>query len=763
MKIRFHTMSGTLHSWSLTIQHIARAMKKIGGHDIFIRSTNNLEHFPEDLKQHLLPGYHGLFGDKGDEPADFIDQDGNIISVDPKNRIPNIEDKNRPYDLEFAYTVPLQYPRRFYPESRCRMAIWNYESSILPPGWHLYPRAIDYLLPSSQYSYDIFANNGIPREKMAIVPHGVDTVAFNPNIPPFKLQTEKKVKFLLNAIPHARKLHDRVFKAYCDAFTGDDDVCLVLKTKFLVPNDPVRKPFEVNVKEMLEKELGKRKNPPEVEVINDIFIDDIGSLYTACDCVVGMSSCEGWWLPGIEAMACGSLVIAPRHGGQLEFLNDSNSLLVDTGEMLAPLTHQYWQPHPKAVVGDPDTRHCTELMRRVYDNLDAEKARVRDAAKATVEKLSWENAAKMILALPMPQTSARMPKRRRVLYIMPYDMAGGAEVWIKETIRRLDRRIYEPHIALLSGAGLGLRQLLDGMDVTIENLKDQGRGAALRTLIESGNYSLVHFYNSFGVYQILRQIRNEGFRCRVVETVHSDLAWSDSMTKVSARSEAVSAIAAISNDMAKKMLKLGNKNVFVLPQYVDWDRFSAVQKSKDVLDEFGVPKNYVVGFVGRLSPEKNIPVILKCAQMLPEVSFVLVGDGPQRQPLSQMAAGLKNVFFAGARTDVERFYGAFDALILPSDVEGLPLVILEAMCVGVPVIASDVGAVSEAVIDGMTGLIVWNPRDPSLFARAIVRMRNEPGLRERCAENSKSVAKAMKEKSENTNINSFYGMLFQRG
>jgi glycosyltransferase involved in cell wall biosynthesis len=597
---------------------------------------------------------------------------------------------------------------------------------------------------------------------MLVVPHGVNTDIFNPSIPPFSLNTKKKVKFLFNAIPHARKLHDRVFKAYNSAFSGDDDVCLVLKTKFLVPSDPLRKPFEVNVEEMLQKEFGKRRNPPEVEVINDIFIDDIGSLYTACDCVVSMSSCEGFWLPGIEAMACGSLVIAPRHGGQLEFLNDDNALLVDTKEMLAPLTHQYWRPNPKAVVGDPDVRHCAELMRKVYDNLDAEKARMRDSAKSTVEKLSWENAAKMVLDLPMPQVSRRMATKRRVLYIIPYDMVGGGEVWVRETIKRLDRRLFEPHVAFLNGMNVGLRQLLEGLDVTVEDLKEQGRGHALKTLVESGNYSIIHFYNSFGVYQVLQMAWKDGLRCRVVETVHSDLVWNDSMTKVSTRSEMVCAIAAISNDMAKRMLKLGNKNVTVLPQHIDWDRFLAVQRSKEALDEFGIPKNYVVGFVGRLSPEKNIPIILKCAQMLPEVSFVIVGDGPQRQPLTQMAANLKNVFFTGARNDVERFYGAFDALVLPSDVEGLPLVILEAMSAGTPVIASDVGAVSEAVMDGMTGLVVWNARDPSLFARAIVRMRNEPGLGARCSENSKAMAITMKKKSEDTNINGFYGMLFQR-
>lgn len=755
MKVRFHTMLGTLHSWSIVSQCLARAMINIGGHDVYMKSTNNLEHFPDDLKPYLIPGYHGVLSQG---PADYIEEDGTQTKSDPKSPFPNLKEEGFPYDLELAYTIFYQFPRRFFPQSKARVGFWNFESSVLPPGWHLYHHAIDYVLPSSQYSYDIFAKNNIPESKMLVVPHGVDTNVFNPDIPPFKLRTEKKIKFLHNAIPHARKCHDRMIEAYLDAFTGDDDVCLIMKTKFKQPDRD--KPFEVNVEETLEKAFKGRKNPPEIEIINDKFIPDIGSLYTACDAVVSMSSAEGFWLPGLEALACGMLVIAPRHGGQLEFLNDDNSLLINTNEMKAPITMQYWTHSPDAVVGDPDTRHCSELMRRAYENMDEEKVRIQKAARETTEKFSWENAAQMILDLPIPEKSSRINDKKKVLYIVPYAMAGGGEVWVKQIIEKLDKSRYEPHIAFVSGISDELSSLFKDSGATYHDLSNQGRGHALKAFVESYNFSIVHFYNSFGIYNVIRQAWSQGYRCRIVETVHSDLMWPDSMTKVAARDKLVAAIVSVSSSMGRKLLKNGNKNVAVLPQQVDWNRFK-VPRSKKVLEGLNIKEDFVVGYVGRLSPEKNLPILLRCAQVLSDVAFVLVGDGPQGEALKQAATPLKNVYFVGRQENVEEFYASFDILMLPSSIEGLPLVILEAMACGTPVVASDVGAIAEVVNDGVNGSLIWNPGAHLLFARAIRKLREDGELWKQYSNNSKNFAKAMEEKGKEFTINHIYNVLFR--
>jgi len=179
------------------------------------------------------------------------------------------------------------------------------------------------------------------------------------------------------------------------------------------------------------------------------------------------------------------------------------------------------------------------------------------------------------------------------------------------------------------------------------------------------------------------------------------------------------------------------------------------------LEELNIPTDFVVGFAGRLSPEKNIPILLACAKSMPNVSFVFAGDGPQRGVLEQMSADLKNVFFVGQRTDIEKFYAAFDVLVLPSLMEGLPLVVLEAMAAGTPVVASDVGALSEVVTDGVSGLLVWNPKDASLFIQGINKLQSS-SFWTNCSNNCRVIAKAMQEKGKHTNINTFYNSLFKR-
>jgi len=201
----------------------------------------------------------------------------------------------------------------------------------------------------------------------------------------------------------------------------------------------------------------------------------------------------------------------------------------------------------------------------------------------------------------------------------------------------------------------------------------------------------------------------------------------------------------------------------VVPQQIDWNRFSSNKRSKDILDELKIPKDFVVGFVGRLSPEKNIPVIIECAKYLKDISFVIVGDGPQMSPLRQLSKDLENVFFTGNRTDLEKIYPALDVLVLPSLVEGLPLVILEAMASGTPVIASDVGAVSEAVIDYLSGLLLWNPNDANLLANYIMKMKFDTVFWNQCSINSIAIAKSFESKGKQNNINTAYSLLFRGG
>jgi glycosyltransferase involved in cell wall biosynthesis len=134
--------------------------------------------------------------------------------------------------------------------------------------------------------------------------------------------------------------------------------------------------------------------------------------------------------------------------------------------------------------------------------------------------------------------------------------------------------------------------------------------------------------------------------------------------------------------------------------------------------------------------------LLEAVAPLPDVHVVLVGDGSRRVDLAQQAARLgiaDRVEFVGWVDDARPYVAALDAFVLPSRDESFPLTIVEAMLAGTPVVATDVGSVSEAVIDGETGLLV-PPGDAPALSKAIARVLGEPGLGERLAARARALA-----------------------
>ena len=138
------------------------------------------------------------------------------------------------------------------------------------------------------------------------------------------------------------------------------------------------------------------------------------------------------------------------------------------------------------------------------------------------------------------------------------------------------------------------------------------------------------------------------------------------------------------------------------------------------------PDGYVA-YAGRLSPEKGVDTLLAAARLLPGVQFKIAGDGPLRDSLMSSAPG--NTSFLGLLqgAELEEFYRGAFLVVAPSVAfEVFPLVVLEAMSFGLPVIASDVGAIPEIVDDGVTGRL-FGPGDVQQLASLIQDMYRRPG------------------------------------
>jgi len=153
-------------------------------------------------------------------------------------------------------------------------------------------------------------------------------------------------------------------------------------------------------------------------------------------------------------------------------------------------------------------------------------------------------------------------------------------------------------------------------------------------------------------------------------------------------------------------------------------------------DQLGLPsETCVIGMVGRLAEAKHPELVLHSAHALKlrgctRFHLVLIGDGPLRGVSQRLISELGLAPFVtllGTRDDARLLMSDLDILLLLSRYEGFPLVVLEAMQAGVPVVATPVGGVPEQVVSGETGLLV--AADPAIVAEQLDELIQRPGLR----------------------------------
>ncbi len=175
----------------------------------------------------------------------------------------------------------------------------------------------------------------------------------------------------------------------------------------------------------------------------------------------------------------------------------------------------------------------------------------------------------------------------------------------------------------------------------------------------------------------------------------------------------------------------------ILPNCAPSDRFSAVPESRErIRDVIGWPNDRMVFLVpARLSAEKGHEVLLHALNepVLKDKRILcyLAGTGPRRDALMALAGRLNvtdRVIFGGLRRDMPQLYKAADAFLLCSHRESLPLSLREGMLASLPVVATNVGGIAEAVEDGVTGFLV-PPHSPAALAEAMARLAGDAELR----------------------------------
>jgi glycosyltransferase involved in cell wall biosynthesis len=342
-----------------------------------------------------------------------------------------------------------------------------------------------------------------------------------------------------------------------------------------------------------------------------------------------------------------------------------------------------------------------------------------------------------------------MPDRIRVVHVLDNLNIGGTELNAVRTAERLDRERFDVRFLCLQAHG-PLRERLDRAGIPVGEIPVTSllstsavrRGLEIRDLVRREEIHVVHAHDPYGNVLAAPFVRLAG-RGAVIASqrwwrnVHRPrVRFANRVSyrfahRVLANSRAIAELLVREEGVARD-------RVVVIPNFVEDEAFHdlAPGHRSRLRESVGLgPTDIAIGVVANLYPVKNHAMLLRAARRLatdwPRIRFVLVGDGAERASLERLASesGIRDqVLMPGRLTNEPGFAGIFDIAVLTSREEGFPNWVVEAMAAGRPVVATNVGGVPDAVVEGETGMLVKHDDDEAM-ARALDDLLRDESLR----------------------------------
>ena len=335
---------------------------------------------------------------------------------------------------------------------------------------------------------------------------------------------------------------------------------------------------------------------------------------------------------------------------------------------------------------------------------------------------------------------ADLPLRpMRLLLVADSLDVGGAERHVVNLASALARQGHMVTLAssvegaltpLAEQAGVFVRPLLRHLVKRRLSLKYAGR---LAGLVRPGQFDLVHAHMYASA--LASAYATLGTDTPLVITEHSQADWRSGYARRCSRWIYFRAkhIIAVAREIRRRLIEQDG---------VPYDRVSVIMNALPPDTELyariqprllaALRSRPLVGVAARLQSEKGVVYFLEAAahvlRFLPQVHFLVIGDGPLRGELQTYARQLgmqEYVHFLGFRLDARAIVGLLDILVVPSLSEGTPLVTLEAMTAGVPVVASAVGGIPEQIRHHREGLLV-PPGDSAALGEAMLQLLRNP-------------------------------------
>lgn len=331
----------------------------------------------------------------------------------------------------------------------------------------------------------------------------------------------------------------------------------------------------------------------------------------------------------------------------------------------------------------------------------------------------------------------------RVLYVVENTTFGGGERGFGQLSTAINKNRFQPLMAAHPGGQLeklAHKQGVRFFPLDMSSKFNVKTIAKLSKIIKENRINIVHSMGSradFFARIACRNILSARVICTIAMLVEgydvsgSRKAYYKFADWYSSRYVAhyITVSEALKLSLVRKH-KIPEEKVSLIYNGVELDRYNPEKfKSSGLRQSLGIKDDYtIVGSVGRLVYQKGFRYLIEAARILHQKNYkirvVIVGQGPEENNLKHMAetSGIINICaFMGQRFDIPQLLADFDIFVLSSVLEGLPRVVIEAMAMAKPIVATDLDGVREELVHNRTGLIV-QPENPEALAETIIQL-----------------------------------------
>ncbi len=361
----------------------------------------------------------------------------------------------------------------------------------------------------------------------------------------------------------------------------------------------------------------------------------------------------------------------------------------------------------------------------------------------------------------------------RVLYLVKGLGPGGAERLIVAAASAHNRSAFSLRLAYLLPWKDALVPELESLEVptTCLNVRrewDLRWGIRLRRELIENPVDILHAHSPYpaGIARLVVRTLPRRLRPRIVYTLHNTWGSFSRLTRLlnGLTYGLDAADIAVSRIVNETLTPRRRERTEVLVHGIQLDEArSQMGKRASIRSELGVaPDEFVVGTIANFRAQKDYPNLLEAARLLKQgdvpIRIIAVGQGPLEEEMRALHASMAlgdRVLLLGQRDDAVAVLGACDAFVMASKNEGLPVAIMEALALGLPICATSVGGIPEAVTDGVEGQLV-PPSDPESLASALTRLATDPALRDHLGAGARAAGQRYDIRTAVTRIEQIY-------